>query len=500
MISYSMAAQMAQLITVVAGILSRNFLGPTQMGIWATLQVILTYSSYSALGTSAGIARQVPFYLGRKDEAKAAEIKNLVFSYQTGLSVLTSIGFLIFAFLLRSKLNQALFWGLLGAGFLLVLQRVNGIQISVLRAYKKFDVASRLALWSAAVNLFLILLLAPFFHFFGFVAAMVLSFIFNIVYSARCFPFHFKFMLNPEIKKILSFAFPLMVFGMAESFFKTIDKLVIVKTLGFEQMGFYSIAIMFSNFLAQIPNSMSIVMVPHFEEKYGQNEQIHDVFPYVEKSLQGLSFSMMILIGAAWVVTPFFVNLLMPAYGKGIMAAQFLILSSYFLALTMPYSTVLVTLRKQIYLLPLIGIVIAVSTCLNLAVIKLGFGINGVAAAMIFSFFFYFLSFHFMTNHFFFKASRSRVSLKGITLHFAYLALVLGLIDFFWRYQSGTLKILVYQMGLFFVLMSPILFILHQRYDVFSVFRGLLRRKKPSRPQEIEKSNIETEIENTGSI
>lgn len=466
--SYSSASQVAQLVTVVAGVLSRNFLGPEQMGIWATLQLILTYSSYSALGTSAGIARQVPFHLGKNEPAKAAEIKNLVFTYQTALAVITSVGLLIFGILFRSKINPALFWGLIGAGVLLVLQRVNGIQISVLRAYRQFDIASRLTFWSAVVNLLLILVLAPSLKFFGFVLAMVFSFIFNIFFSAHYFKFDFRVLWNAELKKILAFAFPLMVFGFAESFFKTLDKLVIVKMLGFQELGYYTVAIMFSTFLSQIPNSFVIVMIPHFEEKYGKNESAHDMSVYLEKSLRGLSYAMMILVGLAWLATPFLVAALMPKYLSGILAAKHLVLASFFMALVMPYSTVLVTLRKQLFLIPLICVVLIISGSINVGMILLGLGIGGVAAGMILSSFFYFLCFHLLTNHLFGKAGVKGLSSTAPLLRFAYLFLVLAFLDHLLQSVSGVLG-LVLSILLFFIFMSPVMIALQRDYKIFSL-------------------------------
>ncbi len=465
--SYSSAVIFAQLVTMVTGILSRNYLGPAQMGIWATLQLILTYSSYSALGTSAGIARQVPFHLGKKEEDKAAEIKNLVFTYQTSLAFITSVGMLLFAAFFREKLDPSLFWGLIAASALLILQRINGIQISVLRAYKKFDVASRLTFWSAVVNLLLVALLAPTLQFMGFVIAMIFSFVFNILYCSHYFNFGFRILWNPELKKILAFAFPLMAFGFAESFFKTLDKLVIVKLLGFQELGYYTVAIMFSTFLSQIPNSFGIVMIPHFEEKYGKNENAQDILPYLEKSLSGISYAMMVLVGMAWIATPFLVAALMPEYISGILAAKYLVLASFFVALTMPYSTVIVTLRKQLFLIPLIGVVLIVSGVINVGMILLGLGISGVAAGMILSFFFYFLCFHLLTNYLFVKAGVKELSSAALLLRFGYLFLALTFLDHLPQASSEVLG-LVLRMLLFFVFMTPVMISLQRGYKIFS--------------------------------
>ena len=475
MTSFSLAVQLTQLITMASGILSRNFLGPTQMGIWATLQLILSYSSYSSLGTSQAIARKVPYYIGKKEGQKAAEIKNLVFSYQTFLAVLTSIGLLAFAFLFKNKLSYALFWGILGAGMLLVLQRINGVQVSVLRAYKEFGIASRLMIWSAVMNLVFIMALAPFFHLYGFIVAMGLSFVFNIVYSARCFDFDFKFKITRQIREVLSFGFPLMVFGVADSFFRSIDKVIVVKMLGFQEMGYYSVAIMFSTFLSQIPNSLGIIMIPHVEEKYGQKESAADLSFYTKKSLEGLSSAMIIITGMAYLAVPSMVYLLMPKYAQGIQAAQYVVLGGYFTAISMPYSTIIVTLKKQIFLLPLIGLNLLMVAFLNVGMIKLGFGIGGVAIGMILSLFFYFLSFHILTNYFFMKAGAGQISLTSSMLRFAYLAVLLTGLEHFFQSSLGAWGV-VLRFVFFVIFILPYIFILNRDYHIVGVLTDFIFR------------------------
>ena len=66
---YSSSIVITQIVTVLGSILTRRFLGPVQMGVWAFLQVLLNYSEYSALGTTTAASMEIPLYNGRGDKS-----------------------------------------------------------------------------------------------------------------------------------------------------------------------------------------------------------------------------------------------------------------------------------------------------------------------------------------------------------------------------------------------------------------------------------------------
>ncbi|MBI3251913.1 MAG: hypothetical protein HYZ52_01145 [Candidatus Omnitrophica bacterium] len=68
---YSLATILTQGITLVAGVLTRRFLGPVQMGVWSLLQIILVYSTYLTLGVIEAVSREIPYHYGRGDDARA---------------------------------------------------------------------------------------------------------------------------------------------------------------------------------------------------------------------------------------------------------------------------------------------------------------------------------------------------------------------------------------------------------------------------------------------
>lgn len=388
---YTIAAFVTQFITIFGAILTRKFLGPHQMGLWVTIQLVLEYSAYTTCGTATASGREIPYYIGKKNKKKSDEIKNIVATFGFLTSVLTSFIVVAYAFLNKTTLDKPLYWGLIFASVMIILQRINNLQITLVRAYKRFDLASRLMVFSSLFNTLCIVIFAYYYRIYGFLLAMCLSLVFDILYIALHHNFHFKVLLNKNVMSLIHFGLPLMLLGIAGELLRGIDRIVIIKFLGFEAMGFYSIAIMVANLLGKLPRVIDIIMVPHFHEKYGERDNIQDIKGYIDKSITAYSLSMPIIVGSLWIVAPFFVRLFLPLYEPGINAMKYLLPSTYFFSLSLVYGNVIIAAKKHLLMFPILGTIVVITALANISAVWLGWGISGVAVTTTFAFFLHFL-------------------------------------------------------------------------------------------------------------
>jgi len=469
---YSIASQVTQIISVVVGVITRNLLGPFQMGIWSTLQIVLHYSSYAAVGTTAAIAREIPYSLGKKNPEEADAIKNAVTSFQLSTSLLLGVGVLVYVVAFGATLSGPLFWGLFGMSALIVLQRLSNLLIGLLRAYKKFELVSRQTILSSLVNGLLIVVLAYPFKIYGLIVAMILSFLFNIMYLFRRHDFHFtldfspKVMFGKRMRDLTAFGFPLLLMGVFVALLKTIDRIVTIKMLGFEAAGFYSVSTMAVNFLVSIPNSLGIIMIPHFGEKFAAADRAQDVKGYVGQATFGLSYVMPMIIGIAWLITPYFVTTFMPEYSEGIWATKYSILGTFFVALALPYNSLILTMKRHMSLFPMIGAAIASSVVLSVAAVRVGWGISGIAAASVISFFLYFLLQFFLVARSLYSDAEAWKELRKILGRFILMGIALTLIEGLIRFEPLLMRTCV-QILIFVVSGAPFLYALNKRFGIF---------------------------------
>ena len=458
---YSGSTQIAQIITLITAILFRRFLGPMQTGIWTTLQILVDYSKYATFGVMDAVNREIPYQVGKKDENRATEIKNLAFSFVISSSILVSGGIALFALLMRNHFSQEVFAGLLMVSGVIVLQRINNLMVSVLRCYKKFDVEASLTIVSAIVNGVFVASLSYFFKIYGFIWAMILSLAFNIVFLRLRHNYQFQWNLSwAKLKPLVAFGAPLMALGLLTTFLRSFDKIVIAKFLGFEAMGHYSIAQMACSYVSNFAISVAIVLLPHFQEKFGEKDDPKALGYYLFKSSLAYALTVPAFLGAAWIFGPYAIHLLLPKFIPGIPAMKILILSMFFIALFQPYYDFLITIKKHLILFPALGLIASIAVGIQLFVVKAGYGIEGVAGGVIVTYFLAFTLLYICSLRHFSSIKEGLFHYTSFILPFLYFGISIYLITHIFFSDDFSAKSCLFRLLAFSLTYLPLLWVL----------------------------------------
>lgn len=389
---FSAGSYISQAIGMLAGFLMRIFLEPYYMGIWQGVNVIKSYASYTNLGVSRSAAREIAYFGGKKDKAKAEELKNTGFTFSLIMILLLGLGCIIFAFNQKAHLNSYIFWGFLAVGVIVVLSRLEGYVVTVLRAKKKFVPESAGKVCSSLLNLVLIIIVVRHFKLYGLYVSHIMVLLAGLTVYMYLGKETFRFSLNLEdLRHLIKIGIPLVLLGFMFVNLTNVDRIVIIKMLGLEKMGLYSIAIMMGNIVHNIANMGSIVLYPRFQETYAKNDDKKEVFSVMTKTIKVLWLPLLAIVLLGVLVFPPLVRMLLPKYTGGIEAMKIFLFGIYFLSLAMFCSNFLVTINRQTVSLVACVAVVLINLSLNIILVMKGFGIEGVAAATSISYFIYFI-------------------------------------------------------------------------------------------------------------
>ncbi len=474
---FSSATLLTQIITAASSILMRKFLGPLQTGVWSLLQVILNYSPHAAIGVAYAAIYRIPFYRGKQDFKQADKIRDGVFSFSFLTSIIFAIGIVIYAVAKKNTLKEEIFYGLLFAAVLVILQRINNLLITALRAYKEFKIAANQMVLSAVVNAVLICIFAYRFKLYGFMFASCLSFVFNIVYILYHFRLYPRWSFElPLIKQMISFGFMLMTTDFTESIASTIDRLMIARMLGLEALGLYSIATLAWGYVFAFPNAASIIFVPNFQERFAENEKAEHLKVYVSKSMFAFLATMPFFIAGAWFFSPCLVQSILPKFAGGVAALKYLILGSFFAALFHPFEQFVVAVKKYLFLLPLGVVSIVFAILFNFIAIKAGYSIAGVAFAMSGVALFRFVAIYFFAGRYLFKGKELWVEFLKVFGAFCYLYILLHFLSQInLAHLNGFFNSCV-QFILFLIFFSPFFIRLNREFGVISTVLNMLNK------------------------
>lgn len=475
---YTLGSYAAQALDVVNSILLRRFLGPSSMGMWAFLQVVLSYAKHASLGITAATGRDVPYYLGKGEATKVEEVKNLVFTFTFFTALLTGVGVLLFAWIKRREYPTPLVVGLCVTGFLIVLQRLYNLFVVLLRAHKEFTFASVLNFLSSLFTIFFTLLLTWRFQLYGFLVGTVLGYValLILILIKTKYRFSFYFSYKPFVS-LLSLGLAVLISDVLRAFLMSIDRILITKYLGFEALGFYSVALMASNYLYALPNMLGIIFFPHFQEVYAKQDKAKDLECYLRQPTLCLAYLFPCFIGLVWILSSWLVPWMLPEYASGVPALRYLSLGSFFLALTHPFSLFIITVRKHWHLVPLQVAVIALGFSLTRIFIQRGWGIDGVAlgGVVIAGFYFVALSAVCLKEVYSWRQSLQLYGIVFLTF-FYFGAWLLGLERLFRAFPEGGLKFL-FEMLLYGLGMIPLVWRAQKEGRVLTTFASLIQER-----------------------
>jgi len=388
---YSGGNYVSQGLGMVSGFLLRALIGPYYMGIWQGLNIIKSYASYGNFGVSKAAAREIAYFRGKNDESKADNLKDVSFTFSMMMVTLVALGCIAYALIQKNKLDGFVFWGLIAMGGIVVLERVESYIVTILRAKKNFVPESLTKVINGVLQISLFLLLVKNFQLKGLYWSTIIVFSISIVVLIMMSKEFLKFKFNKhELFRLIKIGIPLVLLGFMFTNLTNIDRIVILKMLGAEELGLYSIALMMGNIIYNLSNMAGVVLYPRFQEIYGRTDDKKEVFRTMIKVIKFVSIPTIALVAGGIFVFPFAIKWLLPKYTSGIGAMQILLVGNIFLALSIFCSHFLVTINKQMVSLMVSVATIMLNLVLNIVFVKMGMGIKGVALATSISYFSYF--------------------------------------------------------------------------------------------------------------
>ncbi len=380
--SFSSANSVSLVLLLGTGLLLRRYLGPYLTGIWVGLELLPTYvGTYGHFGALTAAERELPFLLGAQREAEFDRVKNTLFWFVHGVGVVLASGLIAAAFIRRPRISEQTFTGMLLYAPILWAQLAATYCVVLYRARKRFGA---LSLRQGSTNAIKALLLVAGAYAFGLAGvlivelggALLLAAVLHVGLRER-FARVFDASLLP---KLVADGVPMVAGAIAFETLRGADQFVILATLGPTMLGVYSLTSIICNGIFYIPNVLSTVMYPRFQERYGATADALSLRRFVELPLEVLADTLLALTAGLLIALPPAIAVWFPKYVDAIPPLQVMLIGTYFLCLTPPAGQLLLTVRKQVRAL-VIGVP-AAALAFAAAYVGSRYGLVGVATGV----------------------------------------------------------------------------------------------------------------------
>jgi PST family polysaccharide transporter len=219
----------------------------------------------------------------------------------------------------------------------------------------------------------------------GWFAGCLVAFLFVAWRGRRVFPLW----PSPALDSLdlVQVGLPLFVFTASSIVMRNLDRIVVLRFLGTQALGFYGLSVNVLTLLMAIPDSLAYVSYPQFVRRFseagGDPAAIRD---RVERLVRGVAVGLPLLAGLCALWARELVHALLPAYDACVPPLRVLAFGATGLALSTFGSIVLMTIGRRIILVPAAVFLSALSGGFQLLSLRWNGGLTGIAGAASFAY------------------------------------------------------------------------------------------------------------------
>lgn len=384
---FSAASYVSQAILMIRGFIIASVLGPTLYGTWSIYRTLVNSAHFLSLGTTSAMVRQVPLEEGKGNKDAKIELQQSALTWNILASGFVTIILVVMAFSPVTKNNGTrLEFILLSIAFFLnafkifIPFKLNSEQKII--EMSKFDIAYAVLntvfglslLWAYQVNGLLLAL----------VMTNIVLIIIMIIKGELVLVLNFNFTL---IKKMISIGLPILLLYMSYFAMGNIDKFIVYFLLGKTMTGYYGLAAFISGMIHYIPHGMFAVLMPRMMQAYGRTGNSKELQRYFMPPLLILASLLPIVLGVIFICINAVILYILPQYLPALSVLRILMVGLFFSALLRVPTNILIALNKQLILLVMMLVLLILGAVADVVLIKMGYGIVGVALATVGIFF-----------------------------------------------------------------------------------------------------------------
>ncbi len=472
---YTFANSVAMAIGIFVSVATKAILGTVGAGYWAILKVFTSYGEYSDLGTRNAMIREIPRMIGAGKKTEARKTEDSAFAFTILAAIFSAVVIALIATRTREPLLKKGLW--ISAGLVVATQLYN-FSLTLLRTFKKVGSLSTVIV----LNMILVGVFSIAGAFWKGVLGMAMGVTLATCVSA-CAAYLFGRMQfrsawdSAEIVRLLKIGFPMVIISYALVTFLSLDTLMIGKMIGIREAGLYTIGLMSVQQVGALGRFSQIILLPHIQERYGQTGSLPETAAIMIRATRVLAHLVPIMIAFVVFFVPVIVHCFLPKFSGGLASMKVLVIGYYFVAVNELSANAAFTADKQKQLIPFLCALIAVAAGLNLLFIRLGFGIEGVAAATSISYFLCFvIVFSFAFSRLVSFSQARRVVLEVLSL-FGYFSLCIWAAEFFEVVPGPVLWKACLKFAAFGVLFFPALLRIERAERICGILKNLFLKR-----------------------
>lgn len=400
----SAAGYLNQFFHFIRGFIIARLLDPTLFGYLSGARLVLLFTTQMHFGALHGMTREFSIYKGMNDNENFKKTKNNGVSLITIFSTFIVVGIILYTFFVQDKYSPYIIWGIRAFATIAFIRQSISICHALLRVDYRFTEINTSRIVQGFSSLVLAVVLVLWFGLYGAFLSSLLASILTFSYLVKRIKIDFKFDLDKKsVKNLLLIGAPISFFYFNAEILNGISRLMIINFLSVKQLGYYAIALPFINLINTIPRSVSYILYPKMLETYGSSDKkIKSTQRYFQIPTQLNAVIIAFAVGILFLSIKYVFFYLLPRYTEAVTIVRILSFTTFFYGIRILAIRVLITQKSFKILFIFQVVAILVNIVFNLILMKIGYGIIGVAITTVISYIIYtVLTLHYTLSQFY---------------------------------------------------------------------------------------------------
>ncbi len=379
----SMKFTFVKVISAVAGLAvtlyAATILTPTEYGTYGLLTLWLMYVGFVAPGIYSAASREIPVLMGKGREKDALRVQNVSVSAELLYTIAPTAVIIGASFLYADTVLRI---GLLIIAMSYVANRLITLWAHINFIRQKFNTVALGNLVVTIVSPIVILASLQWLKVYALIAGPLVAHAVALVYYFTKGAIGFRFSLDKrEIIRLVKIGIVLQGLGIMYWAFRMADRTIIAAALPLAQLGFYTFAMGFLTYALTFFGDFGRVLQPILWQEAGTAESVHKGFRDTRRIAVYMALGTAMVIPLAQLIFTLIATLLTKKYIDAIPIFNVLSYNLYLVAIAIIPSLILKSslVNKQKLTLLFYSIGLALNIGFDILVIKLGYGVVGVA-------------------------------------------------------------------------------------------------------------------------
>ncbi len=372
-------------MSMARGFVAAKMLDPMAFGAWNALQLMMDYGALAPLGTQQGLDQLVPARIVEGDPERLARLKRAALFNVIALTLLFALLGLTWASVGSSRMRAT--WHLSGIGVALLcvlFVNLSNVGTSILRSHGDIGTLTTWFILQGLIGSGLGLGLMVFFGRWGLLWGWFAGCLVAMLYVMRRGRGKFPLMATPALESLdlVQVGIPLYMFSASTIVMRNLDRIVVLRFLGTQSLGYYGLSVNVLTLLMAVPDSLTYVSYPKLVKLFSASgEDPESIRERVERLVRGVAVGLPLVAGLCALWAPTMVHVLLPKYDPCVGAMRVLAFGATGIALSSFASVVLMTVGRRLILVPAAVFLTALSGGLQLLSLRWNGGLTGIAAA-----------------------------------------------------------------------------------------------------------------------